>query len=682
MRIPTQQALLRRSIVASSAVLLLVSTATAHAAVSAASCASAKQKLAGKAAAAKLGCYAKASKAGASVDAECLSKAGGKLTDGLGKIEAKGSCVAPGYAAALASVVDSFVADLVVATPPAGFEGCAAAKQKVAGKTAAGDLGCHAKATQAGAAVDAACLAKSAGKLAAAYVKEEAKATGCAAFGNAASVQGRVDAFVARVVGTTPVVDPAVRCCESGGGSCAELATPNQSQCAGVYGGTLAAPGFTCDGASGACLEARTAPTTGCCDGLPSTPGFCAEGPDAASFCLAGSGTYHAGQRCLATGACGAPDEPGVTGPWNVGHRKLASVDTSRMNGQRCIGGTKDGRACTSNAQCPSGTCSAGRSLPLDVWYPIDALDAFGPFTGYSLSGIATLESDIAHENTDVSSAGARPLVIFSHGSGGIAIQSVHLMEQLASHGFVVVAPSHTGNTQADGTAVPPTTVSDAQALLDRVPDVTFVIDYMLARDTTLGDPFYGRIDGTKIGVTGHSFGGFTALAVKGGYQGIPADPRVGAIMPIAPAASVMSDAELGNVTVPTLFMTGTSDSLLTEEIRDAGLIQSSPYNYRADVIGAVHTHFANICDIANVLIASGFGPGTWASIGAGALIAPYNATCIPPAFPIAEATRLQNLYATAFFRRHLLGETAYDAYLTTPYAQANEPAIDFIVTP
>ena len=62
--------------------------------------------------------------------------------------------------------------------------------------------------------------------------------------------------------------------------------------------------------------------------------------------------------------------------------------------------------------------------------------------------------------------------------------------------------------------------------------------------------------------------------------------------------------------------------------------------------------------------------------------MAPYNATCIPPAFSIEEATRLQNLYAIAFFRRHLLGETSYAPFLTTAYAVANEPDIDFVVTP
>jgi hypothetical protein len=50
----------------------------------------------------------------------------------------------------------------------------------------------------------------------------------------------------------------------------------------------------------------------------------------------------------------------------------------------------------------------------------------------------------------------------------------------------------------------------------------------------------------------------------------------------------------------------------------------------------------------------------------------------VPPAFPIEEATRLQNLYAVALFRRHLLGERYYDNFLTGAYAAAREPDTDF----
>ncbi len=640
-------------------VALLLATATVgHAAATAGSCAAAKQKAAGKSAAAQLGCHAKATQGGTSVDPTCLQKATGKFATTFAKIEAKGACVLPGFAAELGAMADTVVADLVNATPPSGFAKCAAAKQKLAGKRAAALLGCHAKATKAGGTADPACLAKADAKFAAGFAKEELKSLGgCAAFGIAPSVAARVDTFVANVLRATPVAAPTARCCTNGGASfCADLSPANEAQCGSGYGGVLAGPGSVCDGASGDCLESRTAATAGCCDTFTNPPGagLCLEGAGAAAQCVSVGGTFHLGAKCLPAGGCGLADAPDATGPWAVGHRQLASVDTSRP---------------------PQGD-PAGRSLPLEVWYPVDPADAYGPFTEYTLTGPFTLPSALAHEDVTVSSAGPRPLIVFSHGSGGIAIQSVALMERLASHGFVVVAPNHTGNTSFDNST------PIAQALLDRVPDVSFVIDHMTTRAATLADPFYGRIDGLNVGVAGHSLGGFTALAVKAGYQSIPADARVQAIMPIAPAASALSDAELGTITVPTLFMTGTLDPLLADEVRAAGLIQSSPFNYRADVIGANHTHFANVCDIGNALIAAGFGPPTWPALGAGALVAPYNATCIPPAFSITEASRLQNLYATAFFRRHLLGETVYDPFLTTAYATANEPDITFIVTP
>jgi predicted dienelactone hydrolase len=346
-----------------------------------------------------------------------------------------------------------------------------------------------------------------------------------------------------------------------------------------------------------------------------------------------------------------ASEPPGSYGAWAVGHRQLASVDASRDN----------------------------RPLPLEVWYPVDAPDAFGPLTFYALAGPIGLTSAVAYEGVPVSSAGPRPLIVFSHGSGGVAIQSIHLMEHLASHGFVVVAPSHTGNTQADvaaGTAVPL-----AQALLDRPPDISFVIDHMIALSADSLDPFFGRIDDQKIGVAGHSLGGFTALAMASGYSAgaIPPDPRVKAILPVAPASSFLSDAELAGIQVPTLLLTGTLDSLISEQIRLFFLIDRLD-RYRVDVIGATHTHFANICDIANALIAAGLTEDLWPLIGATALVAPYHATCVPPAFPIEEATRIQNLYAAAFFRRYLLDDPFYDPYLTEAYALANEPSVAMTV--
>lgn len=53
------------------------------------------------------------------------------------------------------------------------------------------------------------------------------------------------------------------------------------------------------------------------------------------------------------------------------------------------------------------------------------------------------------------------------------------------------------------------------------------------------------------------------------------------------------------------------------------------------------------------------------------------SAVCSAQAFPIEEAVRLQNIYVVSFFKRHLLGDRRYDAYLSLDYAE-RETAITF----
>jgi predicted dienelactone hydrolase len=319
----------------------------------------------------------------------------------------------------------------------------------------------------------------------------------------------------------------------------------------------------------------------------------------------------------------------------------------------------------------------ANRILPLHFWYPAD-VSAWNAETNFSFFllvnpgppiGPIGITSSASKDNVAVAS-GQFPLIIFSHGFGSIPTQSLKLMEQLASHGFVVVSISHTGNTQEDMTS------PDPEA--DRYPDVAFTIDEVGLMNADAGNMFFGHVDNQNVGVTGHSYGGMTAEFMAAGHGGLPADPRVKAIMPIAASSSALSDAELAGITIPTLLMVGTLDPLLAEQERAYGLISSAPNLHRVDVIGAAHTHFANICDIGNALIGAGIPKSSWAAIGAGALIAPYEAVCEPPAFDINEAHRIQNLYAAAHFRAFLNGETEYLDYLTRLYAQANEPDVIF----
>jgi predicted dienelactone hydrolase len=94
------------------------------------------------------------------------------------------------------------------------------------------------------------------------------------------------------------------------------------------------------------------------------------------------------------------------------------------------------------------------RTLTVDIWYPADkrsdaptaSLDLV--FARLPLPGVLAGPE---------AARGSFPLVVFSHGNGGVRFQSWFLMQALASHGFVVAAPDHAGNTAIDASPARPT---------------------------------------------------------------------------------------------------------------------------------------------------------------------------------------------------------------------------------
>lgn len=338
-----------------------------------------------------------------------------------------------------------------------------------------------------------------------------------------------------------------------------------------------------------------------------------------------------------------APDRPG---PFAVGRVSFPLTDTAR-----------------------------GRTLQIDVWYPVDPVYAGGPKSRYEFSTFGGLEAPLAFAGPPISKRERWPLVVFSHGNGGVRYQSYFLTETLASHGFVVASPDHTGNTFFDLLGGPsPIPLLDMAVM--RIEDVKFLITTMLGRNATAGDAFAGTIDAARVGVTGHSFGGFTTIGVKTGFAGrVAADPRVRAIAPLAPAASVFSDADLASITVPTLVIGGTLDEttpLVPESTRPAALVGSRSA-YRAWIEDAGHFSFSNICDIAQILVALGLPaeqtPG-------------YDEGCTPELIPIGEAHRIIELYVVSFFRVALRHDLRYLGYLGAPYAARYEPDVDFAARP
>ncbi|NOY26608.1 MAG: hypothetical protein GXP62_12105, partial [Oligoflexia bacterium] len=79
-------------------------------------------------------------------------------------------------------------------------------------------------------------------------------------------------------------------------------------------------------------------------------------------------------------------------------------------------------------------TGSSGVSLEIQAWFP--RTDAQGSLHAYD-----DLLEGGALDQGSADCAQPHPVLVFSHGHGGMRWQSFFLTEHLASHGFIVVAP-------------------------------------------------------------------------------------------------------------------------------------------------------------------------------------------------------------------------------------------------
>lgn len=112
--------------------------------------------------------------------------------------------------------------------------------------------------------------------------------------------------------------------------------------------------------------------------------------------------------------------------------------------------------------------------------------------------------------------SGNIPVIIFSHGLSSRPEDYAEGLNHLASHGFLVAAPQHVGSDviyfkeMFEGLNK---NVFDENEFINRPKDISFVIDELERRNQS---EFQGKLNLTKVGVSGHSFGGYTALAVSG----------------------------------------------------------------------------------------------------------------------------------------------------------------------
>jgi len=148
------------------------------------------------------------------------------------------------------------------------------------------------------------------------------------------------------------------------------------------------------------------------------------------------------------------------------------------------------------------------RPLDVSIWYPTEAHDETATYPLYLLFNV---QGQASRDAQPMASDSPYPVVLFSHGSGGSKVLQLWLTEHLASHGFVVLAPNHTGNDIA-ATASGEQDFALNYAL--RPDDMLRVLD--LADELNQNGEFSGFLDMDNVASIGHSFGGFTALSTGG----------------------------------------------------------------------------------------------------------------------------------------------------------------------
>lgn len=209
---------------------------------------------------------------------------------------------------------------------------------------------------------------------------------------------------------------------------------------------------------------------------------------------------------------------PEPTGRFPVGTRIMDFADPSRRE---------------MHAWAPPGQ----RELVAQLWYP--ARDSRGPKAVYRrpketsiLSSYQAVLNTQSIEDAEFAS-GRFPIVMFNHAWGGFRNRSTFLAQELASHGFVVVAVSHTYNSRS--VELPGGRIAYNQKEIDigfwatlHIPlkerldladtelrihtdDCNFVLQQLSEVSCTSGHWLEKHLDTNRIGSIGQSFGGAVA---------------------------------------------------------------------------------------------------------------------------------------------------------------------------
>jgi dienelactone hydrolase len=248
-----------------------------------------------------------------------------------------------------------------------------------------------------------------------------------------------------------------------------------------------------------------------------------------------------------------------------------------------------------------------GRRLEVELWYP-----ASEAFRGRDLDEATRDRFSIAPGLDAVQNAvrdadpadGRFPLLVQCHGANAHRRDKTELCTHLASHGYVVASPDFPGDTVAcmiqdseskAGARVASMSIDELAEY--RPADAAFVLESVLAG----ADPAIGRIvDPAKVGTCGHSYGGWTSLAVNSVNRRSSASfamaPLWGSRSPIPQLRRVGPYLRLNDWGRPvaTFLLAGELDNcVLLEDLRELAEALPAPKRF-AVIRRAGHVHFVD----------------------------------------------------------------------------------------
>jgi predicted dienelactone hydrolase len=220
----------------------------------------------------------------------------------------------------------------------------------------------------------------------------------------------------------------------------------------------------------------------------------------------------------------------------------------------------------------------------IKAWYPIEKTgqqkDVYSKHPTNSLNGVMGMSGLLfshlklvktgAYEfEADIRTKNKFPLVIYAHGAASTNIDNTALLQEIASHGFIVVAIDFDFSFNRYGLNIAQASTLTLQAqkyfhaqLMDKVvPLQTEYISFVIEELKTEQSDFAKNIDFEQVILLGHSLGGTTCSIVK--------EERVKPSMIINIDGPMPSTSEIN---IPFLYISSYSPDLSDDELTEKGL--------------------------------------------------------------------------------------------------------------